>query len=122
MNSFKMTHLPLFMASVVIIIFFFFAALICYVRFLALLFGSNFSNGNHIGCIDPSCDITKVVEDAYSNARFLCDRYYLTCPELRLVQHDGEHLKKKKKKIVKKSKKIYIYIYITKKNIKIKYN
>ncbi|KAF2347292.1 Branched-chain alpha-ketoacid dehydrogenase kinase/Pyruvate dehydrogenase kinase N-terminal, partial [Trinorchestia longiramus] len=55
-----------------------------------LLFGpEEVGHGDHIGCIDPNCDITRVVEDAYSNARFLCDQYYMACPELRLLQHNG---------------------------------
>ncbi|KAA0194495.1 hypothetical protein HAZT_HAZT006755 [Hyalella azteca] len=56
----------------------------------ALLFGSEVRDrGDHIGCIDPNCDILRVVEDAYSNARFLCDQYYMACPELRVLQHNG---------------------------------
>lgn len=55
-----------------------------------LLFGPEEVHRNHIGCIDPSCDITRVVEDAYSNARFLCDQYYMACPELRLLQHNAD--------------------------------
>nr|CAD2188520.1 unnamed protein product [Meloidogyne enterolobii] len=39
---------------------------------------------NHVGCIDPVCDVTSVVQDAYENARFLCDRYYLNAPQLEL--------------------------------------
>ncbi|KAK7582604.1 hypothetical protein V9T40_014049 [Parthenolecanium corni] len=50
-----------------------------------LLFGSEVqgdSQTRHIGCIDPQCDIISVVKDAYENARFLCDQYYLRSPEL----------------------------------------
>ncbi|XP_034838686.1 pyruvate dehydrogenase (acetyl-transferring) kinase, mitochondrial [Maniola hyperantus] len=43
--------------------------------------------GRHIGSIDPACDVVAVVRDAYENARFLCDRYYLASPELELMQH-----------------------------------
>ncbi|KAF7629201.1 Ubiquitin carboxyl-terminal hydrolase [Meloidogyne graminicola] len=39
---------------------------------------------NHVGCIDPVCDVSSVVRDAYENARFLCDRYYLNSPQLEL--------------------------------------
>ncbi|KAF9420666.1 hypothetical protein HW555_003213 [Spodoptera exigua] len=46
------------------------------------------SGGRHIGSIDPACDVAAVVRDAYENARFLCDRYYLASPELQLLQ-DG---------------------------------
>lgn len=45
------------------------------------------NGGRHIGSIDPACDVAAVVRDAYENARFLCDRYYLASPELRLLQN-----------------------------------
>lgn len=61
-----------------------------------LLFGSQMygqasvngigNGGRHIGSIDPACDVVAVVKDAYENARFLCDRYYLNAPELQLLQ------------------------------------
>lgn len=38
----------------------------------------------HVGCIDPVCDVETVVIDAFENARFLCDSYYLTAPSLKL--------------------------------------
>ena len=38
----------------------------------------------HVGCIDPTCDVESVVYDAFENARFLCDRYYLTSPTMKL--------------------------------------
>ncbi|XP_065370653.1 pyruvate dehydrogenase (acetyl-transferring) kinase, mitochondrial isoform X2 [Calliphora vicina] len=44
--------------------------------------------GRHIGCLDPACQLSAVVADAYENARFLCDQYYLTSPELEIVEHD----------------------------------
>lgn len=34
--------------------------------------------------IDPQCDVNSIVTDAFENARFLCDRYYLTSPNLEL--------------------------------------
>ncbi|KAG8042292.1 hypothetical protein G9C98_004926 [Cotesia typhae] len=43
-----------------------------------LLFGGVLNGDNrHVGCIDPSCDVVSVIRDAYENARFLCDQYYL---------------------------------------------
>lgn len=49
----------------------------------AALFGGDLpGHPRHIGCIDPNCDVTTVVEDAYENAKFLCDQYYLRSPEL----------------------------------------
>ncbi|KAI6215168.1 hypothetical protein M3Y94_00353800 [Aphelenchoides besseyi] len=38
----------------------------------------------HVGCIDPQCDVKSVVMDAFENARFLCERYYLASPAMRL--------------------------------------
>lgn len=57
--------------------------------FLALLFGKEYdkSSSKHIGCIDPHCDLVGVVKDAYENARFLCDQYYLASPELNVREH-----------------------------------
>ncbi|XP_073846796.1 pyruvate dehydrogenase kinase isoform X2 [Musca autumnalis] len=61
-----------------------------------LLFGqSTEAQGRHVGCLDPACNISDVVRDAYENARFLCDQYYLVSPELEIEQHnsmDGETL------------------------------
>ncbi|KAL3090132.1 hypothetical protein niasHS_006584 [Heterodera schachtii] len=43
----------------------------------------------HVGCIDPMCDVSSVVNDAFENARFLCDRFYLTSPALKLDCHNS---------------------------------
>ncbi|KAJ1519608.1 hypothetical protein ONE63_004882 [Megalurothrips usitatus] len=61
-----------------------------------LMFGSDVKGSEnptgHIGCIDPQCDLVGVVKDAYENARFICDQYYLASPELRLKEiNDVEH-------------------------------
>lgn len=58
-----------------------------------LLFGSEFEkerkrSARHVGCIDPACDLRSVVEDAYENAKFLCDQYYLASPELKIHEHN----------------------------------
>lgn len=58
------------------------------VSFAAILFGEIQTQGRHVGCIDPFCDPGSVVIDAYENARFLCDQYYLASPELVLTQHN----------------------------------
>lgn len=55
----------------------------------AILFGEIPQQGRHIGCIDPVCDPGSVVLDAYENARYLCDQYYLASPELKLTQING---------------------------------
>lgn len=49
--------------------------------------------GRHIGCIDPMCDPGSVVKDAYENARYLCDQYYLASPELKLIEHNSQDTK-----------------------------
>jgi len=36
---------------------------------------------NHIGDIDLSCDVLAIAEEAYKNARFLCEQFYLNAPE-----------------------------------------
>ncbi|CDW56004.1 Probable [pyruvate dehydrogenase [lipoamide]] kin ase, mitochondrial [Trichuris trichiura] len=43
-----------------------------------------YQSSQHIGCIDPNCDVLGVIQDAYENARFLCDRYYLRSPGMKL--------------------------------------
>ncbi|VDM54677.1 unnamed protein product [Angiostrongylus costaricensis] len=43
----------------------------------------------HVGCIDPACDVESVVHDAFENARFLCDQYYLTSPSMKLELHNA---------------------------------
>ncbi|PAV59287.1 hypothetical protein WR25_18421 [Diploscapter pachys] len=43
----------------------------------------------HVGCIDPACDVEAVVQDAFENARFLCDRYYLTSPSMKIEMHNA---------------------------------
>ncbi|XP_055919274.1 pyruvate dehydrogenase (acetyl-transferring) kinase, mitochondrial isoform X1 [Eupeodes corollae] len=54
-----------------------------------ILFGEpTTEQGRHIGCLDPACDISAVVQDAYENARFLCDQYYLASPELVIRQYN----------------------------------
>ncbi|GBN43717.1 [Pyruvate dehydrogenase (acetyl-transferring)] kinase isozyme 1, mitochondrial [Araneus ventricosus] len=54
------------------------------------LFGTNL-NGHprHIGCIDPNCSVTAVLKDAYENARFLCDQYYMISPDLEITEHNA---------------------------------
>lgn len=54
-----------------------------------LLFGSQVNNDHrNIGCIDPNCDVVDVAKDAYENARFLCEQYYLVSPELEITSHN----------------------------------
>lgn len=69
-----------------------------FLLFSALLFGGQLerapgpNRSKYIGCIDPQCDIVSVIKDAYENARFLCDQYYLSSPDLIIqeAQHNGK--------------------------------
>lgn len=58
-----------------------------------LLFGNELREKErktmHIGCIDPECAIRAVVNDAYDNASFLCDQYYLASPKLNILEQNG---------------------------------
>lgn len=57
----------------------------------ALLFGADLpGHPRHIGCIDPNCDVLNVVQDAYENAKFLCDQYYLRSPEMNIDSRNSE--------------------------------
>lgn len=56
----------------------------------ALLFGKEQTSSRHVGGIDPNCSVVAVLQDAYENARFLCDQYYLASPELRLKEYNSE--------------------------------
>ena len=52
-----------------------------YKLIVALLFGDEIlRNATDIGCIDPHCDVLSVAMDAYANAKFLCEQYYMTSP------------------------------------------
>ncbi|XP_014677121.1 PREDICTED: pyruvate dehydrogenase (acetyl-transferring) kinase, mitochondrial-like [Priapulus caudatus] len=59
----------------------------------SLLFGKNIvSPSKHIGSIDPSCNVVGVLKDAYDNARFLCDQYYMDSPDLEINMNNGSTL------------------------------
>ncbi|XP_059608381.1 pyruvate dehydrogenase (acetyl-transferring) kinase, mitochondrial [Phlebotomus argentipes] len=54
-----------------------------------MLFGNTHPDpGKHIGCIDPTCNPSAVVRDAYDTARFLCDQYYFGAPALEIEEHN----------------------------------
>ncbi|XP_076257778.1 pyruvate dehydrogenase kinase isoform X1 [Rhynchophorus ferrugineus] len=52
------------------------------------------NKSKYIGCIDTQCDIVSVIRDAYENARFLCDQYYLASPDLILNEIHHNQLEK----------------------------
>ncbi|XP_069093919.1 pyruvate dehydrogenase kinase, isozyme 2 isoform X2 [Pleurodeles waltl] len=45
---------------------------------------TNPAHPKHIGSIDPNCDVTDVVRDAYEMAKMLCDKYYMASPNLEI--------------------------------------
>lgn len=50
---------------------------------LAMLFGDDLPRTpTHIGCIDPHCNVLNVVKDSFESARFLCEQYYMTAPDV----------------------------------------
>lgn len=53
-----------------------------------MLFGKLKSGDTYIGAIDPNCDILSIAEDAYDNARFLCDQYYMKSPKCKFQCHN----------------------------------
>lgn len=53
-----------------------------------MLFSGMKTDKHCIGAIDPECDILSIAEDAYENARFLCEQYYMTCPEIKFECHN----------------------------------
>lgn len=59
-------------------------------NFAAILFGQIPQTSEHIGCIEVDCYPRSVVNDAYENARWLCDQYYLGAPEMEIIEHNGE--------------------------------
>lgn len=61
-----------------------------FLKFTAILFGQVPHATEHIGCIEVDCNPRGVVYDAYENARWLCDQYYLGAPEMEIIEHNGE--------------------------------
>ena len=56
-----------------------------------LLFGDSSARTPKLyGTIDPNCDVPLVVEDAFNNAKFLCDQYYFGAPDLNIEVHNGK--------------------------------
>jgi len=47
------------------------------------------SNLAMVGTIDPNCQVTPIVEQAYDSARFLCEQYYLSAPEMEYISVDN---------------------------------
>jgi pyruvate dehydrogenase kinase 2/3/4 len=58
---------------------------------IAILFGEfPQQQQKHVGCIEIDCNPKSVVQDAYENARWLCDQYYLGAPEIEITEYNGK--------------------------------
>ncbi|NXA07229.1 PDK2 kinase, partial [Sapayoa aenigma] len=51
---------------------------------------TNPAHPKHIGSIDPHCNVANVVRDAYNMAKLLCDKYYMSSPDLEIEEVNGE--------------------------------
>ncbi|KAM6399369.1 pyruvate dehydrogenase kinase, isozyme 2 [Rhynochetos jubatus] len=47
---------------------------------------TNPAHPKHIGSIDPHCGVANVVRDAYNMAKLLCDKYYMSSPDLEIEE------------------------------------
>ncbi|XP_074748478.1 pyruvate dehydrogenase kinase, isozyme 2 isoform X3 [Strix uralensis] len=47
---------------------------------------TNPAHPKHIGSIDPHCSVANVVRDAYNMAKLLCDKYYMSSPDLEIEE------------------------------------
>ncbi|XP_044179301.1 pyruvate dehydrogenase (acetyl-transferring) kinase isozyme 2, mitochondrial-like isoform X2 [Acropora millepora] len=61
-----------------------------------LLFGQDArsSKSNFIGCFDPNCHVISVVEDAVSNAAYLCEQVYCASPSVEISEVNAHDSKK----------------------------
>ena len=66
------------------------AKLICTLLFTVLLFTDSSTRQVHeCGALEPDCIVSEVVENAYTDAKFMCEQYYLNSPEMKLQVHNG---------------------------------
>ncbi|XP_016044823.1 pyruvate dehydrogenase kinase, isozyme 2 isoform X2 [Erinaceus europaeus] len=54
---------------------------------------TNPAHPKHIGSIDPNCNVSEVVKDAYDMAKLLCDKYYMASPELEIQEVNASDAK-----------------------------
>lgn len=52
------------------------------------LFSKHDKNKRHVESIDANCNIRSIIEDAYENARFLCEQYYAVAPDCEIICKD----------------------------------
>ncbi|XP_003817511.2 pyruvate dehydrogenase kinase, isozyme 2 isoform X1 [Pan paniscus] len=54
---------------------------------------TNPAHPKHIGSIDPNCNVSEVVKDAYDMAKLLCDKYYMASPDLEIQEINAANSK-----------------------------
>uniref|UniRef100_A0A3Q1MR85 Protein-serine/threonine kinase n=1 Tax=Bos taurus TaxID=9913 RepID=A0A3Q1MR85_BOVIN len=54
---------------------------------------TNPAHPKHIGSIDPNCNVSEVVKDAYDMAKLLCDKYYMASPDLEIQEINASNSK-----------------------------
>ncbi|KAK2111698.1 [Pyruvate dehydrogenase (acetyl-transferring)] kinase isozyme 2 [Saguinus oedipus] len=61
----------------------------------ALIFdgSTNPAHPKHIGSIDPNCNVSEVIKDAYDMAKLLCDKYYMASPNLEIEEINAANSK-----------------------------
>ena len=45
----------------------------------------------HTGAIHTICNVLDVIQDAYDNAKFLCEQYYLCSPDIELKSENSKY-------------------------------
>ncbi|CAH8453913.1 unnamed protein product [Schistosoma haematobium] len=59
-----------------------------------LMFGSELNkHRRYVGSIDPDCNVREILDDAYEDAKFLCEHYYSAAPEMKVRVHSGDNAK-----------------------------
>lgn len=57
------------------------------------MFGSELNkHRRYVGSIDPDCNVREILDDAYEDAKFLCEHYYSAAPEMKVRVHSGKFL------------------------------
>ncbi|CAH8450303.1 unnamed protein product [Schistosoma mattheei] len=61
---------------------------------LVLMFGSELNkHRRYVGSIDPDCNVREILDDAYEDAKFLCEHYYSAAPEMKVRVHSSDNAK-----------------------------
>ena len=53
-----------------------------------MIYGDEGSSDGYLGCIDPECDVIKIIQDAYYHSQYICEQYATHAPGLIVKVHD----------------------------------